>query len=800
MRLLPAAAVAAGYYVGALIGFWLRFPSSGISFFWPPTAVLTAALMLSAPRTWGPLLAGAFAGHAAAHAQNGVPVAAWPIQFLANAVQAMLAAYLVRRHSELPPLFGNLQRAVTFIVGACVVAPSVASLIPASLYVNLGWAPDFANAWKARTVSNAIAALTLVPPIVTIWPYLSSKATLPSARRVTEFGLLLAGVLAAHAAARAIDQTNTLTLLLALYAPAPFLLWATVRFGGAGLSCVVLCTTLLTISSALRGEGAFASGTPVDSVVGLQLFIAVTAVPLMLMAGLLEQNRSEHRALVEMEHQNSATLRALPDLLFVQTRDGVYLHYYARSTSELLAPADTFLGKNMREILPPDMAETFAQAFKTVTPDEPSVVEYSLSLNDELRHYEARLIGLDGDRVLSVVRDITERRRSEDALRESRQRYALATAEGGIGVWDVDMGTGAVNVEGGLAALLGYKEDEIGSQLSDWERLLSPTDVEEVHARLMAYASGASPGFEAEYRMMCKDGSVRWILSRGALVDRVGGAATRVTGTYADITGRKNAEDALKEANDALVRMGRITALAELSASLAHELNQPLTAIATNASACIRWLDASAADADFRGALRDVVTDSHRASQIIRRTKEMFTNRSVQKTTLDVNGLIRDVLELARARLREGNVHVDVDLDERLPAVEADSVQIQQVVLNLVLNAVDAMADVADRPRVLRIKSRRWTDGVFVAVRDTGPGIDSPDAERIFDPFYTTKADGIGMGLTISRSIVDAHGGSMWAVTNNDVGATVGFTIPAPEQPRLETPGSKDIVRAPTPS
>jgi nitrogen-specific signal transduction histidine kinase/integral membrane sensor domain MASE1 len=648
--LQAALIVAAGYYLGALVGFRLRFPSSGISFFWPPTAVLTAALLLGPPGAWRIMLPAAFAAHAAAHAQNGVPTLVWPIQFLANAVQALLAASLIRRYSDSLRPFRDLQRATAFIIGACVVAPAVSSVLAASVYLSQGWAANFMDAWSARTVSNAIAALTLVPPIVMIWPQLWSGPTLPPARRVFEFVVVIAGILAAHTLVRQVEGRDSLALSLALYAPAPFLLWATVRFGGPGLSVTVLATTLMTISSALRSEGAFASETPLEAVVHVQLFIAITAVPLILIAGLLEQNRDEHRALLEMERQNSATLRALPDLMFLQTRDGLYLQHYARNRSELLVPPEAFLGKNMREVLPPDLADKFVAAFRVATADEPSMIDYSLEINGLLRHYEARVIAIDGDRVLSIVRDITDRWRSEDAL---------------------------------------------------------------------------------------------------------------------------------KHANDALVRMGRVSALAELSASIAHELNQPLTAIASNASACLRWIASGTTDGDLRGALKDVVSDSHRASQIVQRTKEMFTNRAVEKTVVDLNEIVRDVIELTWTRLRKDDVRLEVDLDSRIPAVEADAIQIKQVLLNLILNAADAMEDVRERPRVLRIASGRDEHGAVIIVCDTGTGFHASDLERLFEPFYTTKADGIGIGLAISRSIVDSHGGMMWAEANPTGGATFRFSLPA---------------------
>jgi len=642
--------VAVGYYLGSLLGFRLRFPSSGISFFWPPTAVLTAALLLSPPGAWRVLLPAAFAAHALAHAQNGVAILAWPIQFLANAVQAMLAAYLVRRYSDSRRPFRDLQRATAFIIGAVVVAPAVSSVLVASVYVNQGWAANFVDAWAARTASNATSGLTLLPALVMLWPHLRSGPKAPSVRRVLEFAVVIVGMLAAHSLVGQVDRSDSIALELALYAPAPFLLWATVRFGGPGLSVTVLATTLMTISSALHGEGAFASETPMEAVVRVQLFIAITTVPLILIAGLLEQNRAEHRALLELERQNSAILRALPDLMFVQTRDGVYLHHYSRSRAELIVGPEAFLGKNMHDILPADLADKFVAAFHLATADEPSVIEYSLHINGDARHYEARVIGLDGDRVLSVVRDITDRWRSEDAL---------------------------------------------------------------------------------------------------------------------------------KHANDALVRMGRVSALAELSASIAHELNQPLTAIASNASACLRWIASGNTDGDLRGALKDVVSDSHRASQIVQRTKEMFTNRSVQKTIVDLNEVIRDVVELTWTRLRKDEVRLEVELDPRVPAVEADTIQIKQVLLNLILNAADAMLDVRDRPRVLRIASGRDEHGAVIIVCDTGTGFHASDLERVFEPFYTTKADGIGIGLAISRSIVESHGGALWAEANPTGGATFRFTLPA---------------------
>jgi CheY-like chemotaxis protein len=236
--------------------------------------------------------------------------------------------------------------------------------------------------------------------------------------------------------------------------------------------------------------------------------------------------------------------------------------------------------------------------------------------------------------------------------------------------------------------------------------------------------------------------------------------------------------------------MGRIAALAELSASIDHELQQPLTAIATNMNACLQWIDAAAPVAEIRAALTDAVKDAQRASHIVARTHEMFTNRPMQKSVVNLNAAIRNVLEIAGGSLRERDVRLELKLYEELPSVFGDTVQIQQVLLNLVGNAVEAMEGVTHKPRVLRVGSRPCRNGAVVSVRDNGHGFETQGFRRVFEPFYTTKPEGVGMGLTTSRSIIKSHGGSLWAVANADEGATFRFRIP------LSDPGTAEQLHA----
>ena len=241
---------------------------------------------------------------------------------------------------------------------------------------------------------------------------------------------------------------------------------------------------------------------------------------------------------------------------------------------------------------------------------------------------------------------------------------------------------------------------------------------------------------------------------------------------------RRRAENALREARNDLERVTRVTALGELAASIAHEVNQPLAAIAANANACVRWLDQGAGEAEVRKALPDIVADANRASAVIRRTRELCRQAPPERSDVDINALIGDVLALMRERLERSGVRLRTALSGDLPAIQGSPVQIEQVLLNLVLNAVDAVENVAD-VRAIRVRSWRENGQVCVSVEDSGEGFSSDAQDRLFTAFYTTKREGIGMGLAISRSIVEAHGGSLTASVNTEGGATFQMQLPA---------------------
>jgi C4-dicarboxylate-specific signal transduction histidine kinase len=262
-------------------------------------------------------------------------------------------------------------------------------------------------------------------------------------------------------------------------------------------------------------------------------------------------------------------------------------------------------------------------------------------------------------------------------------------------------------------------------------------------------------------------------------VPGAGGETACLEGLLTDVTARRQAETALHHAQAELAHATRVTTLGELAASIAHEINQPLTAIVADATASINWLAMDRPDLDsVREALAAVVKDGHRAAEVIQRIRELARKSDPRKDRLDVNDVVRDVVPLVRTEVLRHGVSLRTELTGALPPVMGDRVQLQQVVINLIMNGIEAMASVEDRPRELRVSSQRREGEVVITVQDSGVGVDPRSVSRLFDAFFTTKASGMGMGLSIARSIAEAHGGRLGVVANTDHGATFQLALP----------------------
>jgi PAS domain S-box-containing protein len=314
--------------------------------------------------------------------------------------------------------------------------------------------------------------------------------------------------------------------------------------------------------------------------------------------------------------------------------------------------------------------------------------------------------------------------------------------------------------------------------LGSLDKIFLPETEEVFAGELIALAEGRT-SFESETILQTLKGDKLTVLFTITFPPQPANLDS-VLVTITDITERKHAEEALQKAQAELAHITRVTTMGELASSIAHEVNQPLAAIVTNGNAALRWLAAEPPNLDeARESVGRIVRDGHRASEVVGRVRALFRKAATAKERLDINDLIQDVLALVPGELRRNHVQLRTVLAHDLPQVVADRVQLQQVLLNLIINAVEAMSTVADRQRRLLIRSQRAdADGVLVSVEDSGVGIGSQNPSQLFDAFFTTKPDGLGMGLSISRTTIEAHGGRLWATANDGTGATFQFTLP----------------------
>ena len=396
-----------------------------------------------------------------------------------------------------------------------------------------------------------------------------------------------------------------------------------------------------------------------------------------------------------------------------------------------------------------------------------------------LRDVNAELEQRVAVRTAELEGEVAQRRRTEETLRTSEERWRSMFEASAVGIALTDENRRFVAANKAFQNMIGYTEEEL-SNFGPVE-ITYEDDREATQEMLDNMLSGRSSGYHVEKRYRRKDGVVIWVRVSTAQGPEQGSSLRGIPTIIEDITERKQAEDALLEARDALLRVTRLSTMGELSASIAHEVNQPLSAIVANGIACRRLL--AAAKPDFEEAketLEDIISDGRRASAVVGRVRQLAKKSTPVRAAVDVNRAISEVLALTRQELQRSRVTARAELDPNLPPVMADRVQVQQVVLNLVMNGIDAMRGVKDRARVLRVKSAATpAAAVAVTVEDTGIGFGDNDPENVFETFYTTKEDGMGMGLSISRSIVQAHGGRLWASAGAPIGAVFGFTLPA---------------------
>jgi PAS domain S-box-containing protein len=380
--------------------------------------------------------------------------------------------------------------------------------------------------------------------------------------------------------------------------------------------------------------------------------------------------------------------------------------------------------------------------------------------------------------------DIEDRKRAEEALRRSEGYLAEAQRLTRTGSWAWNAATRhSVYWSQENYRLFGFDpEGGIPSDEAFYQRI-HPEDRDRVRREVFLERPDEGSHFDVEFRIVLPDGAIKYVRSTGHPVRNISGDLLEYVGTSIDVTERKRTDEErerLRQAQADLARVNRVTTMGELTVSLAHEVNQPIAAAITNANTCMRWLAADTPNLEeARAAAMRIVNDGTRAAEIIKRVRLLFKKGSPERELVDLNEVVRDMIVLLCSEATRYSISVRTNLAADLPRVMGDRVQLQQVVMNLMINGIDAMKDV-DETRELIVKSERGKDEqVLVSVSDTGVGLPQQQADQIFDAFFTTKSYGTGMGLRISHSIVESHGGRLWAAENSPRGASFYVTLPA---------------------
>jgi PAS domain S-box-containing protein len=777
--------VFAGYYLGCKIGFALTFQPHPVSVLWPPNGIVVAALLLTPPRRWWLVLLAVFPAHLAAQLQSHVPplmILSW---FVSNCCEAIIGAGLMRYLVGGPIRFTTLRTVGLFCLCVVFIGPFLSSFLDAAFVEWNHWGQDgYWELIRIRLFSNALAALIIVPLIVT-WATtgISALRTGRLSRYLEACVLFVSLLLLSYAVLYEFGAGVDLVLL---FLPLPFLIWAAVRFGTLGASTAISIVGFLAIWSASHGHGPFSGETPEQNALSIQIFLIVLATPLLFLATVIEERVTGQTELYESESRFRIMADAAPVLIWVAGVDKLctffnkpWLDFTGRSTEQEL-------GNGWAEGVHRDDLQNCLQVYTSAFDvRQPFVMQYRLRRNDgEYRWISDQGVprydeqGKFAGYIGSCV-DVTELMTKDEALRQSEERMRLAAAAVNLGIWEWDLSTDEIWATNARRGLLGSPAPGKVA-LEDFICRLHPDDRDRVrHTIDDAIQTGED--FDSEYRLILHDGIVRWMSTRGSVHFDDAGKPARLLGISIDITARKQAELDAQRDRAELSHLSRVALMGEMSASIAHELNQPLAGILSNASAGQRFIDKGDVDLrEIRELLGDIIADGRRASDVMLGIRGMVKKGQVARRSVDLNEVVMDAVRMVSPDAVLRSCQVETSLDASLSAIEGDPVQLQQVLLNLVINAFDAMRDTPLPRRKVVIATQSNSDAtVRTSVRDYGAGISEEMRDRVFDPFFTTKNEGLGMGLAIVRSIVESHGGTITIENANGGGARFGFVLPA---------------------
>ena len=706
-----------------------------------------------------------------------------------------------------PLQFDSLRDVCIFIAFGGLVAPFVSSFIDVAFVTAIGWGQgSYATLWRLRFFSNVLTSLTFVPVIVTLVTLGPQIFRTASVRHYAEAVVLLLSLLLVSFSVFVASPLGGSGAPVLIYAPVPFLIWAAIRLGPLGTSVSLLTVALFAVWGTIHGHGPFVAASPEESVLSTQLFLILLSITLLLLSSVIEQSRKTAKALQQSEEQLRLAIGA--------AKIGTWDWSIPRGTVRWSEESKRMLGlvgehyaptfERFRELLHPDDRNAVEQAIARAIQDKlPFEAEFRITHPNEpvrwvLGKGEA-IYDATGkpDRMLGVNFDITDRKRSEEvllqanqslrqeiadrvrvehALRSSEERFAKAFRSGPDAICITQQATGRlIDVNERWQILFGFPRGHaLGRTLAELGIVRNAGDQQKLDE--LARTESQLHDY-VEMSLSSSSGDIlETILT--AEVAETDGEPCRIS-VIRDVTKQRRAE---REAQDQRLQMAhlmRVALLGQLSGALAHELNQPLTAILSNAQAAQRFLKHDSIDlVELRAILDDIVDDDKRAGEVIRRLRGLLKRGEAQFQTVNVNEVVAETLKLAQGDLIARNISASTNLTPAIATVRGDRIQLQQVLLNLILNAADAMSASAPNQRRLTIATKDIGGQVLVSVVDLGHGIPKDRLGRLFEPFFTTKEHGLGLGLSISQSIVAAHSGRLWAENNFGYGATLHLTLP----------------------
>jgi PAS domain S-box-containing protein len=835
--LRTALIVGLAYYLGAKLGFALTLRPSPISTLWLPNSILLSALLLTPVRWWWIILLGALPAHLAVELGSGFPprlVMGW---FVSNCSEALIGAAVVRHLLKGPLRFDRSRDVGVFIFGGAFLATFLSSFLDAGFVTHNGAAPNgFWHLWQTRLFSNVLTSLTLVPVIVSWGTEGFADLRHAPPRRYLEAGLLGAALLAVVILVFNGQKAGLNTSPALLYAPLPFVLWAAVRFGSRGTGTALLLVTALAIWGAVHGHGPFLTRSPAENAVSIQLFLIVFAIPFLVLAAVIQERRHAEALSRDNEERLNLALGAaqVGTWEWRIPEDAVSWSPKSKEILGLGVPdTDITLGHFLDSVIPEDRAQVRLAIQGAIEHGTPYECEFRIIRADgEVRWVLGKGEVLYDDsgrpiRMLGVHVDITERktsealRQEESTLRESEAHFREAghQLEERVVQRTADLSAAIVALRGEISdrvaaeRALRSSEERFGKAFHsspDAIAIVTQNDhrfieVNEKWEAMFGYSRAEAIGRSSDELNLVVDGERQQrgreeLENQGYLHDYELDVRTRsgailqvllVTDTMEmsgepcyiinirDVTARKRAETEAEEQRQELAHLSRVASLGELSGALAHELNQPLAAILANTRAAQRILMRGSPDlAEVRTILEDIALDDRRAGEVIGRLRALLKKGQARLSEVDLNELVAEVRTLLHSDLIRRRVATETELAPSLPPVLGDRVQLQQVLLNLVANACDAMAGTAAHQRVVTIATSLTAEGwVQLSVRDGGDGIPEERLDQIFDAFFTTKEQGLGLGLAICRSIATAHGGRLSAANHPSGGATFHLVL-----------------------